>query len=374
MKVFLLILVCSLHCVLGSISCLDLNGQPVDWYFVLKLPEVVGEYKGYTYLYLDSNDPNSKLGDFQDSTNAVARTVYQIGLYGSNVNTSTVGYVLWNDQTYKNISGTAMDHEQDPNGVYYAHSKATIAFDSNTGFWLAHSAPGFPFQHEIVPSSWMFPKAQTVYAQHFFCVTFSSSLINTFSKFLLNYHAYIYDFNVPSTIPDLSDFKTFVSGVYTNSESSLTFQSLAGTKFIAFGKHGLTHSDMYEDYVAPGLNSGGLWVESWCCGTYGDCCEDSYCQGKPIINPSNPQRGQSSYMFNSITIEKFSFASNMYYALKNNHAKFALSEKNNYVCPSDNNRAISQRNRGGGALCFQNVPLYNFLYSHITGYNATCSN
>jgi len=203
--VFLLILVCSLHCVLGSISCLDLNGQPVDWYFVLKLPEVVGEYKGYTYLYLDSNDPNSKLGDFQDSTNAVARTVYQIGLYGSNVNTSTVGYVLWNDQTYENISGTAMDHEQDPNGVYYAHSKATIAFDSNTGFWLAHSAPGFPFQHEIVPSSWMFPKAQTVYAQHFFCVTFSSSLINTFSKFLLNYHAYIYDFNVPSTIPDLSD-------------------------------------------------------------------------------------------------------------------------------------------------------------------------
>jgi len=141
----------------------------------------------------------------------------------------------------------------------------------------------------------------------------------------------------------------------------MTFQSLGGINLVAYGKHGLTQSDIYEDYIAPGLQSGGLWVESWCCGTYGDCCMPSFCQGAPLVDPSNPQKSQQTYAFNSVTIEKFSFASDLYYQTRNNHAKFALAEQNNFVCPSDNNRATTQRNRGGGSLCFQHVPLYNFF-------------
>jgi len=372
-SVVILFIVCALHVTFASITCLNPSGNQVDWYFMLKLPEVVGDYKGYTYLYLDADNTNAVKGDLHGSTNAVAQTIYQIGLYGGKVDNSSVGYVLWNDQTYDSITGKTIDHEQDPDGIYYAHSKATIAFDATTGFWLAHSAPGFPYKHTIAPSSWTFPESQSVYAQHFFCVTFDTSLINKFSQFLFNYHAFIYDFNIPRSIPNLADFSDFVKGKYTTGESTMTFQSLKGVDFVAYGKHGLTQSDIYEDYIAPGLQSGGLWVESWCCGTDGDCCMPSFCKGSPVVNPSSPQKNQQNYAFNSITIEKFSFASNLYYELENNHAKFALAEQNHFVCPADNNRAITQRNRGGGALCFQHEPLYNFLYSHITGFNTSCS-
>lgn len=338
---------------------------------MLKLPEVVGDYKGNTYLYIDANG-GTQTGNIQDSTHALVYTVSQLGLYGATVDNSSVGYVLWNDQTYDTVGGTTINHEQDPNGVYYAHSKATIGFDANTGFWLAHSAPGFPYAHSITPSSWSFPKAETVYAQHFFCLAIQTSSINQISQFLLNYYAYIYDYNVPSSVPNLSDFSTLVSGKYLTGATSMKFQSSGGLAITAFAKHGATHSDMYEDYIAPGLGS-GLWVESWCCGTYGDCCQLSYCQGQAISDPSTPQQGQSTYAFNSIDIESFSFASNLYYSTANNHAKFALSQTGGWVCPSDNNRADSQRQRGGGSLCFQNSALYNFLYSPITAMNTTCT-
>jgi len=370
----LVILIFSLQIIsVECITCLDTKGAPIDWWFMLKLPDVVGKYKGYTYLYLDSSN-STALGDLHDSKNPAANTIYQIGLYGASpVNTSSVGYVLWNDQTYATVGGKVTDHEQDATGEYFAHSKATIGFDANTGFWLAHSAPGWPYKHSITPSSWEFPTSQSIYAQHFFCVSIATAQINKISEFLLNYHAFIYDSNVPSSIPNLDSFANFANGKYTTSESSITFQSLANVNFLAFGKNGATNSDIFEDYVAPGLNSGALYVETWCCGDYGDCCQPSYCQGSPIIDPSGPQNGKSNYAYSSITIEKFSFATDLYYETKNNHAKFALSEKNLYVCPSDNNRVDTQRHRGGGTLCLQDKALYYFLYSHITGFNTTCS-
>jgi len=205
----------------------------------------------------------------------------------------------------------------------------------------------------------------------FFCLAIETSDINQISSFLQYYYGYIYDYNVPSSVPNLAQFSTLVSGKYNTSSGQIGFSSSGGMKITAFGKHGATQADMYEDYIAPGLQS-GLWVESWCCGTYGDCCQLSYCSGTPISDPSEPQKSQSTYAYNSIDIEGFKFATNEYYTTANNHAKFTLSQSGGYVCPSDNNRADSQRNRGGGALCFQNTQLYTFLYSHITVFNTTC--
>jgi deoxyribonuclease-2 len=341
---------------------------------MMKLPEVVGDFKGNTALYLDS-EGSTLTTNIQDVTkNALVATVTQLGLYGTTVDKTSVGYVLWNDQTYAELppAGSTINHEQDPSGVYYAHSKATIGFDATTGFWLAHSAPGFPFSHNITPSAWTFPTSQTVYAQHFFCLSIETSIINQISNFLLNYYAYIYDYNVPSSIPNLSGFETLVSGNYKEAASSMQFTSAGGLPITAFSKHGATGADMYEDYVAPGLKS-GLWIEAWCCGTYGDCCQLSRCAGQPIVDPSTPQQGQSTYAWNAVGVEKLSFASNLYYTTANNHAKWALSQVGGWVCPSDNNRADSQRLRGGGALCFQNAALYSFLNSHVTAVNTTCS-
>jgi len=355
----------------GDITCLDLKKSPIDWWFMLKLPNVVGGFKGNTYMYIDANGA-TEMGNIQN-TNALVYTISQLGLYGGTaVDKDEVGYVIWNDQTYDSVGGTTINHEDDPNGVYYAHSKATIGFDTKAGFWLAHSAPGFPYSHSICPSSWTFPSAQTVYAQHFFCLAIETSSIESISNFLLNYYAYVYDYNVPSKVPNIPTFASLVSGKYKTSYESMSFTSSGGLPITAFAKHGATNSDMYEDYIAPGLKS-GLWVESWCCGLDGNCCKFSYCKGQTIVDPSTPQKNDTSYDYNSIDVENISFASNLYYSLENNHAKWALSQTGGYVCPSDNNRADSQRLRGGGALCFKDSALYNFLYSHITSFNTTCS-
>jgi len=154
----------------------------------------------------------------------------------------------------------------------------------------------------------------------------------------------------------------------------LSFTSLGQTPFVGFGKNGATNSDLWEDFVAPGINS-GLVVESWCGGTFGDDCQLSPCQGQPIVDPSGPQRGQTTYKYDSIIIEEFSFASDLYFKTRNNHAKFALSyPSGTWFCPGDINMVDTQRKRGGGAICFQNQNVYGLVNKAITHLNTTCGN
>jgi hypothetical protein len=40
------------------------------------------------------------------STNSLARTTSQMGLYGSSIDTNTIGYALWNDQVYDALNGS----------------------------------------------------------------------------------------------------------------------------------------------------------------------------------------------------------------------------------------------------------------------------
>jgi len=214
-----------------------------------------------------------------------------------------------------------------------------------------------------------------MYAQHFFCSTFNTaSTLDKLSQFLLSYHAYVFDFNVPN-VPNLSNFQKFCASQFSTGITGMMYTTSGGLSCRAFGKNGLTNSDLYEDYVASGLGA-GLIVESWCGGTYGNQCQQSDCQGSPIVNPSTPQNGKSVYGYNSIDIEEFKFASNLYFKTDYNHGKFALSYPSgaNWFCPADINRMYSQRHRGGGALCFQNPQFYSLMNSAITKLNTTCGN
>jgi len=171
----------------------------------------------------------------------------------------------------------------------------------------------------------------------------------------------------------MTSFSNFCNSKYKlKGVGAVSFSSLAGTEFQGFGKNGATNSDLWEDYVAPGLGT-GLLVETWCGGTFGDSCQPSQCQGQPIVDPSGPQSGESEYGFDSIVIEKFSFASNLYFTTKYNHAKFAISHPNGtWFCPGDINMETTQRRRGGGAICFQNSNIRSMLKKAITGINTTC--
>jgi hypothetical protein len=60
----------------------------------------------------------------------------QLGLYGASVDTTQVGWLIWNDQVYYNLSGKVVNHEQDSSGNYYAHSKGSLLSLSLFYLWL----------------------------------------------------------------------------------------------------------------------------------------------------------------------------------------------------------------------------------------------
>lgn len=333
------------------------------------------------FIYADSNNPTSFVnGNIQDTTgNALASTVMQLGLYGASVDTTQVGWVIWNDQVYYNLSGKVVNHEQDPSGNYYAHSKGLFGFDKTTGFWLAHSAPGFPYSHDISPSSWSFNHHQQYFAQHYFCTTFrtgaSRAGVDVISQFLASYYIFLYDSNTPSySVP--ASFSNLIANQYSTGTTSLTYRTQGGASFVGFGKNGMTGSDLYEDYIAPGLSC-GLSVESWCGGYFPDSpgCQPSDCAGAPIVNPSVPQQGQSTYAYDSVSIENLDFGGGNYFNTKHNHCKFAVvtaSCGSPWVCIADINRQTTQRQRGGGAICFKHSGFYGLISGGITRLNSTC--
>jgi len=373
---------------LCKVQCLDASGSPVDWWLMFKLGKTVSPYAGYTTAYADANTPGSwTMGNIND-TSALQYTVKQLGLYGASVNTDSVAWAMWNDQTHKDLEGPCVDHEKDGQGNIYGHTKGMIGFDSSTGFWLAHSAPGFPYSHDLSPNYWHFPYSQTIYAQHFFCISVPTAKVDQFGAYLQYYHAYVYDTNIPTSM-NLPSFSAFASMHFHKAEYSMTFSSLGGQAFSAVGKYATTNADLYEDYVAPLLQT-NLYVQSWCGGTFGKQCQPSYCKGASIENPSDPQQGQSTYAFDSVDVESVSF-NGASYTNYYNHAKWAIALQSSSVkrgasarpgsrvsapapwfCAADNNRQYTQRLRGGGALCMQHSALYAAMKAVVSQVNTTC--
>lgn len=122
---FLLVL-CTALPAMASVTCKDKDGNFVDWWFMYKTPEV-STGRGYGYVYFDA-EGRTYSGDIGDNSTALKETIFQLGLYGQTVDRNSVGWVIWNDQTYQDINSKVVNHEQDPNGKYYAHSKVRWTF------------------------------------------------------------------------------------------------------------------------------------------------------------------------------------------------------------------------------------------------------
>lgn len=67
--------------------------------------------------------------------------------------------------------------------------------------------------------------------------------------------------------------------------------------------------------------------------------------------------------YDNVRIDRIALNSTVNWTIAETHAKFAISYNNNLylVCPADINFDESQRNRGGGAICFKSQPLWTFL-------------
>jgi len=123
----------------------------------------------------------------------------------------------------------------------------------------------------------------------------------------------------------------------------LNLESLKGQDFTSFYKSGKFGKDLYEDLVAPKLES-SLFVESWMHGKSGD------------LLPSDCMSSFKVYNIREVKPSSINFDSD------NDHSKWAVSaesDRNNWICIGDINRQEPQEKRGGGTTCFQNKKIFN---------------
>lgn len=100
-KIFLAILVALCLVTLSSAAqCIDVNGMPVDWWVVYKLPTLDKVAPtGMNFSYADTNNPLTlSVLSLDEEAGAISKTMRQI--YKGNMD--NVGYVMYNDENPMN--------------------------------------------------------------------------------------------------------------------------------------------------------------------------------------------------------------------------------------------------------------------------------
>jgi len=301
-----------------SLSCLDADGNPTDWFVALKKPD------GYDYQMFDGTIfvEGGSLETASGPVGLTLKTLYQCS--GSNC-----AYVLYNDES---PDGKVTDSR--------AHMKGAIAFDNNSGFWMIHSVPKYP---NYVASGYSFPETETRYGQSFLCISMRSRYFDTVGiQFQIDYPE-VYDSSLPPALAAyVPNLVAYLNGQHVDAASTnvTSIFSLAGVKFDVFAKNKAWDQELYEDLVAPFYNT-GLKTETW---QNGVGKLPSYCT--------------PSYQYNVENVLDIQLQDGSSWKETQDHSKWAVSDSGNYVCIGDINRVEGQRNRGGGTVCTSNSSLW----------------
>jgi len=280
---------------------------------------------------------------------AVIRTLMQLGnheklveelsvpgnLTTENGKSSGASYLLYNDEPDNAKPGTA-----------YGHTKGVVAMSGTDGLWIVHSTPKFP--SSTGSKQFYFPETETKYGQTFLCIKLTAAEIEDVAKQLLYNKPYVYkstfSSSIGSTHPQL---EKVLNGEWVKEAGSSTLQI---GKFTTFAKNAAWNDDLYETAIAAHYKS-DLYVETWIRGS----AEGSYCKPK--------------YKYEVMDVETMvaqSSDGNITWTEGQDHAKWAVMlDGSSNLCVGDINRMTTQRNRGGGAVCFSSAGLNNALYNSI---------
>ncbi|XP_037808431.1 plancitoxin-1 [Lucilia sericata] len=341
-----------------KVSCKNEEGENVDWFYLYKLPAHYSTDKtvdydktGLRYMYLT----NASYEQWNLSSNRINETSSMVALTLEPLVANPLVLLLaYNDEF--------------PNGQVIfdgGHTKGVIATDGNTGIWLIHSVPKFP----SLPK-YEYPSTGAHYGQSFLCVTFNASEMEKIGEQLLFNEPNIYYERVPVTLsekfPHLEQAirKEWISMEPFN--NILDLKSLQGINFKSFAKTSKYNKELYEDFVAPTLDT-NLLVETWR-------------NGKGNFN-SNCSLNDNVYNIQAIEFNKH----NIQFNTTQDHSKWAVSQSvglkfwrwrlpstSNWICVGDINRQQHQLQRGGGVLCQQQKKLAK-LYKKLVQRYESCS-
>lgn len=335
-----------------SFMCMDENGDPVDSWVALSTNE---DYQ-YYFHYKDGFEKSPYLTN-QTTYGAIMTTVNQ--LYVTDLDLENVAWALYNDDPPP--PGTTASST-------YAHSKGVILSNSTHGFWLIHSKPNWPNGREEGKAG--FPDTQ--YSQSLMCVSYTAETINSIATAQMITYPFIYDaYMAPSfnTTDMWQPFMDWISGGKSK-ETNLTsvFTSLDGVTYTHYGKSKSAVLDLYEDLVAPGLNS-DLNVETWRLGSGGR-------MGSMCLNDTEHVYPYATE-FNVYEVASVTMPDGFSWTGTEDHSKWASTVENQgdeAVCIGDENRMCSQENRGGGTACVSapSLNLWSAFNNAINGNVSSC--
>ena len=336
------------------VQCLNNAGKAVDWWIAYKMPKISdGISRGFNFTYADAVTPKMRLiaTQMDDSQNALAKTLLQIYSRPDITHRHKFAFGMYNDETPADkVSST------------YGHTKGVFALNEHSGFWLVHSVPRFPQVASNDRKLYDFPEDETNYAQSFLCVSLPPSELERLApQFQLN-RPQFYDGHMPEEWADrFSQLNATLNGAFNNDEGAMnkvTFKSNMGKVFTSLAKNAKWEKDLYEDAVAPFVQS-DLLVETW-------------------MRPAEPSFCSPDYKYDVVNIKHLDFGSTgagaSVFAFKEtkDHAKWALSSapNSNWVCIGDINHQMSQQKRAGGTVCFEDTAVHMSYSSLIVDTDA----
>ncbi|XP_058129762.1 deoxyribonuclease-2-alpha [Anopheles coustani] len=315
-----------------SLGCRIENGEPVDWYYLYKLPKEPSEHdsptNGLRYVYVSSKDEHGEdilrwnSGHFtvNQSESAPGSTIVQ-----PLSNEPTTLTIIYNDEP----ANGPVDGER-------GHTKGVVSTDGKTGYWLIHSVPKFPPQ---IGTGYSYPHTGMLYGQSFLCISLDGSQMETVGHQLLFNEVNVYSARIPSHLTDRFPMLTRAAKMLPGEKSppfysQQTIRSAGGVEFVTFAKSRLFAKELYADWIAPTLDV-GLLVESW---QHGAGNLPSECSGRPhaVMN-----------------VQEVSIDGKERFATLKDHSKWAVDEsaESRWICVGDINRQEHQKQRGGGSVC-----------------------
>ncbi|MFC3881836.1 deoxyribonuclease II family protein [Algoriphagus namhaensis] len=331
----------------------NVDGKPVDWWFMYKLPMNVGPKKdstGFEFLYFDAQSTDGvKLSStrLNEKTSALGLTLAQI--FSS---PKKGGFVLWNDE----IPPTTKNPNPKNQGQK-GHSKGILAFskETNSGFYLLHSTPRFPTSAEIE-----LPENERKFGQTYLCISLKDyETANAIAEVVHTQNdGQVYESNLEEVSVDDAIYKFAKNLPYEkpSKPANLTFASKEGKTFSLIAKNrvwskpkakGEIGFDFWKDLIGPTLAI-NLSVETWRRGMVFDDIDSVKSElTEDIVDIDLSKIGLDGYRW----------------GFSKDHAKWGISfdEQKNMIIIADINRQISQERRGGGGIAFENPILWKTL-------------
>jgi len=331
-KNFLVVLAISLVSLsTNALDCYDNYGNAVDWFTLIKLPEVTGAppIPGKSYMFFDSSHTNPQVND--RALNLTSPITYTLNQFNKD---KSINVLFWNDE---------VPPSQPNYNFYTAHSKGIMAYTEAEAIFIVHSIPKFAYYQSNGEILLDILHPEMMYGQNMMCIKLNREDLFSIAGLLSIAHPQVYYHNINIENANI----TLMIKNETNLSIDRGFHKFNanGMPFTYFAKNAGSKTDFWEDLVAKEYGA-DMIVQSW-----GRPYMPNFCLNSNTYSVQNTKKLQvQSYWWTS------------YY----DHSKWGLGKFQKIVCYADINRMWSQRERGGGGLCVLNDNIWSMHKKIVT--------